>query len=99
MFDKGKRARRQNEDDKVFNRMLLWLAAAVVLELLLLMLQKAYVEMTFSAPVAKGLLEFFKIFNIAANRQASSEQDKRFYGVPAKHRGASSLGDNASRYG
>ena len=31
MFDKGKRARRQNEDDKVFNRMLLWLAAAVVL--------------------------------------------------------------------
>ncbi len=65
MFDKGKRARRQNEDDKVFNRMLLWLAAAVVLELLLLMLQKAYVEMTFSAPVAKGLLEFFKIFNIA----------------------------------
>ena len=35
MFDKGKRARRQNEDDKVFNRMLLWLAGAVVLELLL----------------------------------------------------------------
>ena len=65
MFDKGKRARRQNEDDKVFNRMLLWLAGAVVLELLLWLLQKAYAEMAFDATVAKGLLDFFKIFNIA----------------------------------
>ena len=65
MFDKGKRARRQNEDDKVFNRMLLWLAGVVVLELLLLLLQKAYVDMAFGAVAAKGLLDFFKIFNIA----------------------------------
>ena len=41
MFEKGKRAQRQSEDDKVFNRMLLWLAGAVVVELLLLLLQKA----------------------------------------------------------
>lgn len=65
MFDKGKRARRQNEDDKVFNRMLLWLAAAVVLELLLWLLQKAYVDISFDPMIAKGLLEFFKIFTIA----------------------------------
>ena len=65
MFEKGKRARRQHEEDKVFNRMLLWLAAAVVLELLLFLLQKAYVDLAFAPIIAKGLLEFFKIFTIA----------------------------------
>lgn len=65
MFDKGKRARRQNEDDKVFNRMLLWLAAAVAVELLLLLLQKAYVEILFDPMIAKGLLAFFTFFSVA----------------------------------
>ena len=55
MFEKGKRERRQGEEDKVFNRMLLWLAGAVVVELLLLLLQKAYVEMIFDAVVAQAL--------------------------------------------
>ena len=65
MFEKGKRERRQGEEDKVFNRMLLWLAGAVVVELLLLLLQKAYVEMIFDAAVAQALASFFKVFSVA----------------------------------
>ena len=65
MFEKGKRAQRQSEDDKVFNRMLLWLAGAVVVELLLLLLQKVYVEMIFSGIVAQALANFFKMFSAA----------------------------------
>lgn len=65
MFEKGKRERRQSEDDKVFNRMLLWLAGAVVVELLLLLLQKAYVDIIFDAMVAKALQLFFRVFSIA----------------------------------
>ena len=65
MFEKGKRAQRQSEDDKVFNRMLLWLAGAVAVELLLLLLQKAYVEIVWNGMIAKWLLTFFKIYNIA----------------------------------
>lgn len=65
MFEKGKRAQRQSEDDRVFNRMLLWLAGAVVVELLLLLLQKVYVDMIFDAMVAKALSDFFHVFSIA----------------------------------
>ena len=65
MFEKGKRAQRQSEDDKVFNRMLLWLAGAVVVELLLLLLQKVYVEMIFDGVVAYGLSQVFRVFSIA----------------------------------
>ena len=65
MFEKGKRERRQGEEDRVFNRMLLWLAGAVVVELLLLLLQKAYVEMIFDAAVALALSKFFQVFSIA----------------------------------
>ncbi len=65
MFDKGKRAQRQSEDDKVFNRMLLWLAGAVVAELLLLFLQKVYVEMIFDGVVAQALSNIFRVFSVA----------------------------------
>lgn len=65
MFEKGKRERRQSEDDKVFNRMLLWIAGAVVVELLLLLLRKAYVEMVWGGVLAQGLLTFFEIFTVA----------------------------------
>lgn len=65
MFDKGKRAQRQSEDDKVFNRMLIWLAGAVVVELLLLLLQKVYVEMIFDGVVALALADFFRLFSVA----------------------------------
>jgi len=65
MFEKGKRAQRQSEDDKVFNRMLLWLAGAVVAELLLLFLQKVYVEMIFDGVVAQALSNIFRVFSVA----------------------------------
>ena len=65
MFEKGKRAQRQSEEDKVFNRMLLWLAGAVVVELLILLLQKAYVDIAFGVDVTLGLAAFFKVFSIA----------------------------------
>lgn len=65
MFEKGKRAQRQSEDDKVFNRMLLWLAGAVVAELLLLFLQKVYVEMIFDGVVAQALSNVFRVFSVA----------------------------------
>lgn len=65
MFEKGKRAQRQSEDDKVFNRMLLWLVGAVVAELLLLFLQKVYVEMIFDGVVALALSNVFRVFSVA----------------------------------
>ena len=65
MFEKGKRAQRQSEDDKVFNRMLIWLAGAVVVELLLFLLQKAYVEIIFDVAIASALSMFFRVFSIA----------------------------------
>lgn len=65
MFEKGKRAQRQSEDDKIFNRMLLWLAGAVGVELLLLLLKKVYVEMKWGGVPAKMLLDFFKVYCIA----------------------------------
>lgn len=65
MFGKGKRERRQSEDDKVFNRMLLWLAGAVVVELLLLLLQKVYVEMIFDGVVALALSNVFHVLSFA----------------------------------
>ncbi len=65
MFEKGKRERRQSEDDKVFNRMLLWLAGAVVVELLLLLLKKVYVDMRWGGIPAKALADFFRVFSVA----------------------------------
>ena len=65
MFEKGKRERRNSEEDRVFNRMLLWLAGAVAVELLMLLLQQAYVVMRWGGPVAKALLTFFEVFSIA----------------------------------
>lgn len=65
MFGKGKRQRQQSQEDKVFNRMLLWLAGAVAAELLLWLLSKVYVDMIFGGSAAMGLLTFFRIFTIA----------------------------------
>lgn len=65
MFEKGKRERRNSEEDRIFNRMLLWLAGAVAVELLFLLLQQAYVVMRWGGAVSKALLTFFEIFTIA----------------------------------
>lgn len=65
MFEKGKRERRQSEEDKVFNRMLFWLAGAVVVELLLLGVKKLYIEMYFPGMIPVIFRDFFRIFSIA----------------------------------
>lgn len=64
MFKKGKRELRNNEEDKAFNRMLLWLGGAVLVELLILLMQKLYVEMIFGPELASGLFGFFQVFSI-----------------------------------
>ena len=45
--------------------MLLWLAGAVVVELLLLLLQKAYVEMVWGGILAEGILRVFRVLSVA----------------------------------
>ena len=45
--------------------MLLWLAGAVVAELLLLLLQKAYVEMVWGGILAEGILRVFRVLSVA----------------------------------
>ena len=64
MFKKGKRELRNKEEDIVFNRMLLWLVGAVVLELLIVLMRKLYVEMIFGAGFASALFSFFQVFSI-----------------------------------
>ena len=63
MFDKGKRERRASQEDVAFNRMLLWLAGAVVVELIVLFVRQIYVNMLFGVMVAYGLSQFFHVFN------------------------------------
>lgn len=65
MFEKGKRERRQSEDDKIFNRMLLWLVGAVAVELLLLLLKRVYADMQWGGIPAKALANFFQVFSVA----------------------------------
>lgn len=62
MFEKGKREQRHDKEDAVFNKMLLWLAGAVVVELLILLVKQAYVNMRLGAGLAMGLLYFFTVF-------------------------------------
>lgn len=65
MDRRSKRQQRQAQEDALFNRMLLWIGGAVVVELLLLLLKSAYVDMRFGVGVANGLLKFFEIYRFA----------------------------------
>lgn len=65
MFDKGKREQRHDKENAAFNRMLLWLAGAVVVELLLLLIKNAYVNMMLGVGLATALMYFFQVFSIA----------------------------------
>ena len=65
MFEKGKRERGKNQEDVIFNRMLLWLAGAVAVELLILLVRQVYVYMIFGGVVAHGLMTFFRVLVIA----------------------------------
>ena len=62
MFDKGKREQRHEQEDATFNKMLLWLLGAVVVELFLLLIKKVYVDFAAGWTVALALVEFFHIF-------------------------------------
>ena len=62
MFDKGKREQRHQQEDAAFNQMLLWLAGAVAVELLLLLVKKLYVEFIAGATMFDVLNAFFQVF-------------------------------------
>ena len=62
MYEKGRRGQRDSKEDAAFNRMLLWLAGAVVVELIILCLRQVYVNLLFGGVVAHGLKVFFQIF-------------------------------------
>lgn len=65
MSEQGKRLQRQKQEDAAFNKMLLWLAGAVVVELLTLLLRRLYINFSltdFGIGVALGLNSFFGVF-------------------------------------
>ena len=64
MFDKGKREQRHEKEDAAFNKMLLWLAGAVVVELIILLVKQVYVNMLLGPGVATVLMYFFQVFSI-----------------------------------
>lgn len=64
MTEKEKRNQRRNEEDAVFNRMLLCLLGAVIAEVVILLVKRFYVDMV-SIAFANVLLGFFQIFQYA----------------------------------
>ena len=48
MTEKEKRQQRRNEEDAIFNRMLLWLVGAVIAEAVALFVKRFYVDITAS---------------------------------------------------
>lgn len=62
MFEKGKREQRRSQEDTTFNKMLLWLAVAVVVELLILLVKQMYVDVWLGFGAAHALLVFFTVF-------------------------------------
>lgn len=63
MIDKGKRERRHQEEDTAFNRMLLWLAGTVAVELLILLIKKIYVDFIAGFTLFSVVYHFFRIFS------------------------------------
>ena len=64
MTDRERRQQtRREEEDAVFNRMLLWVGGAAVAELLVLGLEKLHVEMVFGATPALILRTVFQVFS------------------------------------
>ena len=62
MFEKGKREQRHAQEDAAFNRMLLWLLGAVVVELLIMLVKQVYINFLAGAAVRDALYGFFHIF-------------------------------------
>lgn len=64
MAEKGKNQRRK-EADAAFNRMLLWLAGAVVVELIILLIKRIYVDFWLDIGAVMALKSFFQVFQFA----------------------------------
>ena len=65
MSEQGKRLQKRKEEDAAFNKMLLWLAGAVLLEGLALLLRRFYIDYAytdFGVAFAQGLDNFFGVF-------------------------------------
>lgn len=65
MADQAKRQQRRNEEDAIFNRMLLWLVGAVVAEAVVLVIKRLYVDFKatdLGISIASGLMSFFRVF-------------------------------------
>jgi hypothetical protein len=59
MSEQGKRLQRQAQEDAAFNKMLIWLAGAIVLEGVSLLIRAFYLNFTY---MVGGLDTFFKVF-------------------------------------
>lgn len=62
MIEKGKREQRHEQEDATFNKMLLWLLGAVVVELLIMLVKQLYVHFIAGATVSHLLQNIFHIF-------------------------------------
>lgn len=62
MFEKGKHEQHHEQEDATFNKMLLWLLGAVVVELFILLVKQLYVNFLAGVAVASVLHGFFRIF-------------------------------------
>ena len=62
MFNKGKREQRYAQEDAVFNRMLFWLAGAVAVELLIMLVKQVYINYIAGLTAAFVLNKFFQVF-------------------------------------
>lgn len=65
MKEPRKTQQRRKEEDAAFGRMLLWLAGAVILELVVLLLKRIYVDFWLDVDAAYGLSIFFRVFQFA----------------------------------
>ena len=62
MFEKGKREQRHEQEDAAFNKMLLWLVGAVVVELLVILVKRIYVDRLIGVKAVVALANFFRVF-------------------------------------
>ena len=63
MFEKGKREQRHKQEDAAFNKMLLWLLGAVVVELLIMLVKRIYVNLIAGPAGFSALDNFFHVFS------------------------------------
>ena len=62
MFEKGKREQRHEQEDAAFNKMLLWLVGAVVVELFIILVKRVYVDSLAGVKVVLVMINIFRIF-------------------------------------